>query len=123
MVNIMVVRTGPKRQKVVQAPWELIAAVRVDCLEETADNPQVHGQNMQISGECTPQNRGAYGTKAEDQDFYWGGVFCGKPKRCGILMMDFMDVFVEGAPMKCSMRPIMPRILNHKEYGNLIGDS
>ena len=38
-------------------------------------------------------------------------------------MVDLVDVFVEGAPMKHAMRPVMPCVLDDKEDCDLVGDS
>ena len=56
MMYVMVVSAGPKREEVVQAPWELITAMRVDGLEQTKDNPDIHGQDMKVLGNGTPKN-------------------------------------------------------------------
>lgn len=37
-------------------------------------------------------------------------------------MVNFVDVLIERAPMKCPMGPVMPGIFNHEEYSNLIED-
>ena len=56
VMYVMVVSAGPEREEVVQAPWELITAMRVDGLEQTEDNPNIHGQDMEILGDGTPKN-------------------------------------------------------------------
>ena len=35
-------------------------------------------------------------------------------------MVNFVDVLVKWAPVKRSMRPVMPSILEYEEYGNLV---
>ena len=35
-------------------------------------------------------------------------------------MVDLMDVLIERTPMKCTMRPVMPGVLQHKEDSNLV---
>ena len=35
-------------------------------------------------------------------------------------MVDLMDVFIERTPMKCTMRPVMPGVLQHKKDSNLV---
>jgi len=56
VMYVMVVSAGPEREEVVQAPWELITAMRVDGLEQTEDNPDIHGQDMEVLGDGTPKN-------------------------------------------------------------------
>ena len=46
VVGVMVIGTSPERQEVVQTPREFVAAVCIDGLEETEDNPEVHGQDV-----------------------------------------------------------------------------
>lgn len=80
-MHIMMVRARPKRQEMMQTPRELVSAVRVDCLEQSADNPNVHRQYMQITGEGAPKNRGADGAETEDHDFDRGSVLGGHAER------------------------------------------
>lgn len=35
-------------------------------------------------------------------------------------MVDFVDVFVERAPVECTVGPVVPSILQYEEDGNLI---
>lgn len=48
--------SGPERQEVVEGPGELIAGMSVDGLEETEDDPAVHGQDVEIFGDGGPDN-------------------------------------------------------------------
>lgn len=41
--------SSPERQEVVQAPGEVVPAVRIDGLEETGGDPQVHGHDVQVA--------------------------------------------------------------------------
>lgn len=52
-----------------QAPGELIAAVRVNGLEQPAHNPQVHSQDMQVARNGAPEDRGTNGAETKHQDF------------------------------------------------------
>ena len=54
VVNIVVVSTGPEREEVVERPGELVAGVRVDGLEDTKNNPDVHGQDVKVLGDGAP---------------------------------------------------------------------
>ncbi|RYZ47962.1 MAG: beta-glucosidase BglX [Sphingobacteriales bacterium] len=64
-------------EEVVQAPWELIARVRIDSLEQSADDPEVHGHDVEILGNCCPQDRCCNRTKPKNHDLNRGCVFCG----------------------------------------------
>lgn len=120
MMGIMMIRSGPERQEVVQAPGKLIATVGVDGLEQPEGDPNVHGQDVEVAGECGPQDRRAHRSDSQDQGFYGRAVLSRETERGRVLMMDLMDVLVEGAPMQCSMGPIMPGIFHDEEDRNLI---
>lgn len=49
MMNIMIVGTSPEWEEIMQAPRELVAAMRIDGLKNTEHNPNVHGEDMQVS--------------------------------------------------------------------------
>lgn len=71
MMNIVVVCASPERQEMVQTPWELVAAVSVNSLKQAQDDPDVHGQDVEITGESTPQNGAANGSKPKKHDLNW----------------------------------------------------
>lgn len=75
VVEVVVIRTGPERQEVVKTPGKFIATVRVDGLEQTQDNPDVHGENVQFTGESAPNDWAADGSETENHDLDGGGVF------------------------------------------------
>lgn len=58
VVRVMVSCAGPKRQNVTKAPWEIIARMRVNCLEETKGDPDVHGEEVQFARDGADGNRG-----------------------------------------------------------------
>jgi len=70
--------TSPKRQEVVQAPGEFVTAVRIDCLEETAGDPEIHGKDVEVLGEDGPADRSEDGTCAKNHDFDWRSVLGGE---------------------------------------------
>jgi len=120
MMHIMMVGTCPKRQEMVQTPRELIPAVRIDGLEKSAHDPDVHGQDMQIAGDGAPKDRGADGAETEDHDFDWGGVFGSHAEGGRVLVVDLVDVFVERAPVKGAVRPVVPCVFEDEEDGYLV---
>ena len=100
MVHVVVLRAGPEGQEMVQAPRELVAGVRVYGLEQAQDDPEVHGQDVQVLSEGAPQHGAEDGADAEEHDFDRRGVFCREPEGRGVLVVDLVDCFVEGAPME-----------------------
>lgn len=53
MMDIVIISTGPEWKEFVQAPREIITAVRIDSLEETKGNPSIHREDMEILGNGT----------------------------------------------------------------------
>lgn len=66
MMHIMVVSARPKGKEMMQTPRKLVAAVGVNGLEEPQDDPQVHGQDVQVAGYGAPEDGDADGAEAED---------------------------------------------------------
>lgn len=64
VVLVVVVGTSPERQEVVQRPWELVAGVGIDGLEQSQADPERDGEQMQVSGEVAPDDRYADSTQA-----------------------------------------------------------
>lgn len=56
MVSVMVVSTSPEGKEMMQTPRKFVAAVCVNGLEETAHDPDIHSQDMEVSGERDPEN-------------------------------------------------------------------
>ena len=103
-----------------QTPGKFVAAMRVDRLKQPAHDPYIHCQNMQITSDGAPQDRSSDCAETKNHDFDWGGVFGRHAKRRGVLVVDLVDVLVKRAPVKCSVRPIVPGILHHEEDTNLV---
>lgn len=94
MMDVMVFGAGPEREEVVQAPGELIAAMGVDGLEQPTDNPDVHGQDVEIPGHGAQQDGRSDGAEAQDHDFDGGRVLCGETEWSRVLMVDLVDALV-----------------------------
>lgn len=120
MVKVMVVCASPEWKEVVQAPGEFVTAVRIDRLEQSQYDPDVHGEDVEVAGDSTPQNRAAHSAETQDHDFNRRGIFRGHSEGGGVLMVDLMDGLVERSPMEGTVREVMPRILQHEEDGNLV---
>ena len=121
MVHIVMIGSSPERQEMVQAPRELVAAVRIDGLEETEDDPEVHGQDVEVLGEGAPEDRGADGSESEDHDFDRGGVFGCHAEGGRVLVVDLVDGFVEGSPVESAVGEVVPGVFHDEEDGDLVG--
>lgn len=115
----MMFSSGPERKEVVQAPGELVATVSIDSLEKTANDPEIHCQDVELTCDKNPDDGAKNSTKSQNHDFDWRRVFSGKAEWSRVLVVDLVDVLVERAPMHCAMCPIMPRILQDEKDGNV----
>lgn len=94
--------------------------MRIDGLEQSAHDPDVHCQNMQVAGDGTPQQRSAHSAKTQDHNLNGRSVFGCQPERSRVLVVYLVDVLVERTPMKHTMRPVVPGVLQHKEHSDLV---
>lgn len=69
MMHVMMLSASPERQEVVQAPGELVAAMRIDGLEQAEHNPSVHGKDVQVLGDGAPDDRNSDSPESKDHDF------------------------------------------------------
>lgn len=119
VVNIMMLGTSPERKEMVQTPWEIVTAVRIDSLEETAGNPEIHGQDVEVLSAQSPDNRDDDGTGTENHGFDRGRVFGGESEGGRVLVVNLVDVLVEESPVEDSVHPVMPCILQDEEDRDL----
>lgn len=119
MVNIVVLGAGPEGEEVVQTPGELVTAVGIDGLEQAEHDPDVHGEDVQVTGDGAPENGRADSAKTKDHDFDGRGVLGGETEGCRILVVDFVDVLVEEAEVHSAVHPVVPGILEDEEDGDL----
>lgn len=118
----MVIRTCPEGQEMVQAPRELIAGVCVDGLEQTEDDPNVHGQDVEVARERAVQDGTTDGAKAENHDLNGGCVFGSQTKGSGVLVVNLVDVLVEERrDVHQAVGPVVPGVFHDKENNDLIG--
>lgn len=75
VVEIVVVSTSPEGKDVLKRPGKIVSAVSIDSLEETENDPDVHGEDMKVSGAKNVKDRASDRSGAEDKDFSWVGVF------------------------------------------------
>ena len=121
VVHVVVVGTSPERQDVAQAEGEIVAGVGIDGLEETEDDPDIHGGEMEVLGEGDPENRGSYGTDTEKHDLNRGGVLGGETKGRAVGVVNLVDSLVERAVVKRAVEPVVPGILHDEEDADVEG--
>lgn len=81
-----------------------VSAVRIDGLEETEGDPDVDGEDVQVAAEHGVQDGADNRAGAEDEDLCGVGVLSGETERCRVLVVDLVDVLVEGSPVKSLVR-------------------
>jgi len=74
--------------------------VSIDSLEETEDDPNVHGENMEVASANDVENRTGDRSSTKDKDFSWMGVFGSKAEGSRVFMVNFVDVLVHGTPVE-----------------------
>ena len=72
----------------------------IDGLEETEDDPDVHGEDVEVASAKDVEDRTSDRPSTEDEDFSWVGVLGGKAEGSRILVMNFVDVLVHGTPVE-----------------------
>ena len=74
VVEIVVVGSSPEGENVTERPGEVVARVRVDCLEQPEADPDVDGEDVEVRSSETVEERSGDGPQREDQDFEGMGV-------------------------------------------------
>lgn len=119
MMQVVMVGAGPDGQEVAQAPGEVIAAVGVDGLEETQDDPDVHGQEVQLTSELEQDHGRADDAYSEKHGLNGRSVLRGETEGSRVGVMHLVDVLVQRAVVQGAVEPVVPSILHDEEHGNL----
>lgn len=121
MVNIVVLGASPEGKEVVERPGELVARVCVNGLEKAKDDPDVHGQDVEVLGDSAPHDGDTNGAEAQSHDFNWRSVLGSKTEGSRILVVNLVNGLVEGTPVEGAVHPVVPCILEDKEDCDLVG--
>jgi len=114
-----VVGTGPEGQDVAQGPREVVTAVGINGLEETQDDPEVHGDEVELASHGNPDDRRANNAESEKHDLDRGGILGGQAEGGAVGVVQLVDGLVERAVVQRPMEPVVPGILNNEEDDNL----
>jgi hypothetical protein len=93
--------------------------VRVDSLEETEDNPEVDGDDVQVLGEVAVDERAEDGTGTKNEHFGRMGILCRQTKWSAILVMNLMNVLVQHTSVQCLMSDEVEEVFEEKEQEDL----
>lgn len=118
-MDIVVVGTSPEWKEVVQAPGEFVTRVSVDCLEQTANNPEVHCHDVEIFENGAEDNGNADSAESQDHGLDRGSIFSSKTERCAVLVVELVNHLVQTRSVQKSVKPIMPGIFEDEEQSNL----
>lgn len=121
VVVVVVIRTRPERHPVVQTDGEVVARVRIHGLEETEQNPNVHGDDVQVLGVGAKHERTANGTEAENQNLKWVRILSGQTERRRVLVVHLVNVLVQRTPVHQTVDPVVEGVLKHEKERNLPG--
>ncbi|EKG20031.1 hypothetical protein MPH_02662 [Macrophomina phaseolina MS6] len=77
---------------------------------------------MEILGDGAVEDGRAHGTETEDKHLNWRRILSGQAEGSRVVVVDLVDVLVkEGENVHGTVGPVVPRILEDEENGNLIG--
>jgi hypothetical protein len=100
VMEIVMIGTRPKGEDVLERPREVVSTVSIDGLEETENDPDVHGENVKFSGAKDVENRTGDGSSTEDENLGWMRVFSREAKGSRIFVVYLVYVFIHGTPME-----------------------
>lgn len=121
VVHIVMFGARPDGQDVTQAPGKVVAAVGIDGLEKTKDDPGVHGNQMQVSRDAEKHNGRAHSAHAKEHGLDGRSVLSGQSEGRRVSVVHLVDCLVQRAVVQASMEPVVPGIFHHKEDGDLNG--
>jgi hypothetical protein len=74
--------------------------VRVDGLEEAQGDPDVDGEDVEITREVAIEERASNGACAQDEHLGGMRVLRSETEGCRVLVVNLMDMLVQGTVMK-----------------------
>lgn len=72
----------------------------IDGLEETENDPDVHGKYVEVSRAEDVKNGTSYRSGTEDEDLSWMGILSSQAEGSRVFMVNFVDVLVHGTPVE-----------------------
>lgn len=91
----------------------------INGLEETKGDPDVNGEDMEVAREVAPEQGTGNSSSAEDHDFSWVSVLCGKTEGCRVLVVDLVNVLVEHGGMEKTVGEVVEHVLEEEEERDL----
>ena len=78
--------------------------MRINSLEEAKGDPDVDREDVQVVPEHRVEDRPKNRARAEDEHLSGVRVLRSETERCGVLVVDLVDVLVERAPVESLVR-------------------
>lgn len=72
----------------------------INGLEETEDDPDVHGEDVEFASANDVENRTSDRSRTEDEDFGRMGILSSKAEGGRVLVVNFVDVFIHRTPVE-----------------------
>ena len=119
VVVVMVVSTGPNREKVSKRPGEIVTRVRINGLEESHNNPADNGNQVHLTKDVSVKQRATNGTHASHGNLNRVCVLSCQTKGSSVLVMLLVNVLVQRTVMKGSVEPVVPSILHEEKRRDL----
>jgi len=119
VVEVVVISPGPEGEDVLERPREIVSAVSIDGLEETEDDPDVHGKDVEVASAKDVENWTSDRSSTKNEDFSWMGVLGSKPKGSRVFVVNFMDVLVHGTPVEELVGEEVKHVFVNKEKRDL----
>ena len=96
----MVVSTCPEGEDVLEGPWKIVSAVSIDSLEETENDPDVHGEDVEVPGTKDVKNRTGDRSSTENEDLSRMSVLSSKAEGSRVFVVNFVNVLIHGTPVE-----------------------
>lgn len=115
----MMFSTRPEGKDMLEGPREIISRVSIDGLEQSESDPNVHGEDVEVLSEEAVEKRASEGSGSKDEDFSGVGVFSSEAEGGRVLVVDLVDMLIEGAVMEHLVSNIVEEVLKDEEECNL----
>lgn len=119
VVEVVVVSTSPEGEDVLEGPGEIVSAVSIDGLEETKNDPDVHGEDVEVSSAEDVKNRTSYRSGTEDEDLSGVGVLGSQAEGSRVFVVNFVNMLVHGTPVEGLMGEEVEHVFVNEEKRDL----
>jgi len=93
--------------------------VSIDGLEETENDPDVHGKDVEVSRAEDVKDRTSYRSGTEDEYLSWVGILSSQAEGSRVFMVNFVDVLVHRTPVEELMGEEVEHVFVDEEKRNL----